>query len=78
MRSDLSWLTGEQMARLQPYFPKSHGRKRVDARWQRGFGSSLQPLEHADKLALLGRGRRSRIRRPWPVGSGRLQRCEHR
>ena len=30
--SDLYWLTDEQMARLQPYFPKSHGRKRVDDR----------------------------------------------
>jgi transposase len=32
MMSDLYWLTGEQMARLQPYFPKSHGRPRVDDR----------------------------------------------
>ncbi len=23
--SDLYWLTDEQMARLDPYFPKSHG-----------------------------------------------------
>ena len=23
--SDLYWLSDEQMARLQPYFPKSHG-----------------------------------------------------
>ena len=30
--SDLYWLTDEQMARLQPYFPKSHGRARVDDR----------------------------------------------
>jgi transposase len=27
--SDLYWLTNEQMARLEPYFPKSHGRSRV-------------------------------------------------
>lgn len=32
MMSDLYWLTDEHMARLQPYFPKSHGRKRVDDR----------------------------------------------
>lgn len=32
MMSDLYWLTEEQMARLQPYFPKSHGRPRVDDR----------------------------------------------
>ena len=30
--SHLFWLTEEQMARLQPYFPKSHGRQRVDDR----------------------------------------------
>ena len=30
--SDLYWLTEEQMARLEPYFPKSHGRPRVDDR----------------------------------------------
>ena len=30
--SDLFWLTDEQMARLQPYFPKSHGRECVDDR----------------------------------------------
>jgi transposase len=28
--SDLFWLTDEQMARLQPFFPLSHGRPRVD------------------------------------------------
>ena len=30
--SDLFWLTDEQMARLQPCFPRSHGRPRVDDR----------------------------------------------
>ena len=30
--SELYWLTDEQMARLQRYFPKSHGRPRVDDR----------------------------------------------
>lgn len=30
--SDLYWLTDEQMARLEPSFPKSHGRPRVDDR----------------------------------------------
>ena len=28
--SDLFWLTDAQMARLQPFFPKSHGKPRVD------------------------------------------------
>jgi len=32
MMSDLYWLTDEQMARLRPFFPKSHGRPRVDDR----------------------------------------------
>ena len=30
--SDLYWLTDEQMARLEPFFSKSHGRPRVDDR----------------------------------------------
>ena len=30
--SDLYWLTDEQMARLRPYFPKGHGKPRVDDR----------------------------------------------
>ncbi|MEO9781428.1 MAG: IS5/IS1182 family transposase, partial [Sedimentitalea sp.] len=28
--SDLFWLSDAQMARLKPYFPKSHGKPRVD------------------------------------------------
>jgi transposase len=28
--SDLYWLMGEQMAPLSPYFPKCHGKPRVD------------------------------------------------
>ena len=30
--SDLFWLTDAQMARLRPFFPKSHGKPRVDGR----------------------------------------------
>jgi transposase len=30
--SDLCWLTDEPMARLQPLFPKSHGKPRVNDR----------------------------------------------
>ena len=30
--SDLFWLTEAQMARLAPFFPKSHGKPRVDDR----------------------------------------------
>ncbi len=32
--SDLFWLTDAQMARLEPFFPKSHGKPRVDERCQ--------------------------------------------
>jgi len=32
MMSTLFWLSDEQMARLQPFFPKSHGKPRVDDR----------------------------------------------
>ena len=28
--SDLYWLTDEQMAKLAPFLPKSHGKLRVD------------------------------------------------
>ena len=28
--SDLYWLNDEQMAKLKPFFPKSHGKPRVD------------------------------------------------
>ena len=30
--SDLYWLTDEQMAKLSPFVPKSHGKRRVDDR----------------------------------------------
>ena len=30
--SDLFWLSDEQMERLRPFFPKSHGKPRVDDR----------------------------------------------
>ena len=32
MMSNLSWLTDEQMERLRPVLPKSHGKPRVDDR----------------------------------------------
>ncbi len=30
--SNLFWLSEAQMSRLQPFFPKSHGKPRVDDR----------------------------------------------
>jgi len=32
MMSNLYWLTDEQMERLKPFFPKSHGKQRVNDR----------------------------------------------
>lgn len=32
MMSNLFWLSDEQMERLKPFFPKSHGKPRVDDR----------------------------------------------
>ena len=33
MMSNLFWLTDEQMERLTPFFPKSHGKPTVDDRY---------------------------------------------
>lgn len=33
MMSNLFWLTDAQMEWLKPFFPKSHGKPRVDDRW---------------------------------------------
>lgn len=30
--SDLPWLTNAQMGRFEPFFPRSHGKPRVDDR----------------------------------------------
>ncbi len=34
--SELCWLTDEQMTKLSPFFPSSHGKQRVDDRWVLG------------------------------------------
>ena len=46
MMSNLFWLTDEQMERLKPFFPKSHGKPRVD-----------DPLPDSGLLANRERGR---------------------
>ena len=43
--SDLFWLTDAQMARLEPCFPKSHGKPRVDDR------RVLSGITHREKNA---------------------------
>ncbi|MES3093628.1 transposase [Sphingomonas aerolata] len=65
--SDLYWLTDEQMARLQPYFPKSHGKPRVDdRRVLSGIGFvNRNGLRWCDAPKNMGRTRRSTI-----AGSG--------
>src|SRR3546814_11400444 len=67
MMSDLYWLTDEQMARLQPYFPKSHGRERVDDRRvlsgiifvkRNGLRWSASPREYGPTKTLYNRWKR--------------------
>ena len=50
--SNLFWLTDAQMTRLEPFFPRSHGKPRVDDRrvlsgiiFIRPAKDALQPLE---------------------------------
>ena len=52
--SDLCLLTDEQMVRLRPFFPKSHGKPKVDDR-----RNSSQSLSHGTEPAgqQWGRGR---------------------
>ena len=42
--SDLFWLTDAQMARLAPFFPRSHGKPRVDDR--RVLSGILYVIKH--------------------------------
>ncbi len=61
--SDLYRLTDEQMARLEPYFPKSHGRPRVDDR--RVLGGII----FVNRNGLRWRDAPARTRRSTIVGS---------
>ncbi|MGR3410361.1 MAG: hypothetical protein ACU0DH_08090, partial [Paracoccus sp. (in: a-proteobacteria)] len=47
--SNLFWLTEAQMARLRPFFPKSHSRPRVDDRKRR-----LRPIDFLIAVARSG------------------------
>lgn len=50
--SDLRWLTDEQKARPEPYFPKSHGRPRVGASL---FAGRVWDLAGAGHLVIVPR-----------------------
>jgi transposase len=65
--SNLFWLTDEQMARLRPYFPRSHGRPRVEGRRvlsgiifinRNGLRSSDAPKEYGPHKTLYNRWKR--------------------
>lgn len=49
--SDLYWLTDEQMARLAPYFPKSHGKPRVDDRRETWSAADWVPYGYRPSLS---------------------------
>lgn len=64
--SNLFWLTDEQMARLRPYFPKSHGKPRVGDRrvlsgiffFRKGLRWSDAPREYGPSKTLYNRWKR--------------------
>ena len=65
--SDLYWLTDEQMTRLQPYFPNSHGKPWVDDRRvlsgmvfvnRNGLGWCDAPKEYGPHNTLYNRWKR--------------------
>ena len=65
--SDLFWLTGAQIARLRPFFPKSHGKPRVDDRRvlsgiifinRNGLRWCDAPAEYGPPKTLYNRGKR--------------------
>ena len=67
MMSNLFWLSDEQMARLRPFFPKSHGKPRVDDRRvlsgiifinRNGLRWSDAPLEYGPPKTLYNRWKR--------------------
>jgi hypothetical protein len=62
--SDLYWLTDEEMARLQPYCPKSHSKTRVD---DRRALSSIVFVNRNRYGGVIGRSRCSAQACPGPV-----------
>jgi transposase len=61
MMSNLFWLTDAQMARLRPFFPKNHGKPRIDDRRvlsgitvinRNGLGCSAAPKEYGSPKTL--------------------------
>jgi hypothetical protein len=60
--SDLYWLTDEEMARLQPYCPKSHSKTRVD---DRRALSSIVFVNRNRYGGVIGRSRMLRTSLSW-------------
>jgi transposase len=87
--SDLFWLTDEQMERLRPFFPKSHGKPRVDDRRvlsgivfvnKNGLRWRDAPSAYSPHKTLYNRWKRwgeaSRVfRRQFGLGHAAISRC---
>jgi len=67
MMSNPFWLTDEQMERLRPFFPKRHGKPRIDDRpvlsgvivtSRNGMRRCYEPREHGPPKTLYDRCRR--------------------
>jgi hypothetical protein len=82
---NLYWLTDDQMARLGPYFPNSHGKPRVDARRalsgigfvnRNGLRRCGAPKGHALHKTLYNRWKRRGEKGIQPCIPGRKSRLE--
>ena len=87
--SNLFWLSDAQMARLEPFFPKSHGKPRVDDRRvlsgivfinRNGLRWCGAPRECGPPKTLHNRWKRWSRRRNgcWPTGATMLTGSEMR
>ena len=76
--SDLYGLTDDQMARLQPYFPKSHGKPRVDD--HRVLTLAPMPdrlaLMYAQNSGVVARRRRRLLVKGWRRRTSRIGHSE--
>ena len=63
--SDLFWLTDEQIERLRPFFPKSHGRSRVDAQRVLAASCSSTATDYAGEMRPVAVGPRRALYNRW-------------